>query len=143
MSEISKDQFDSILDAISTTDNGLRKICAENGCFNQDFYRYMNKHPEEMGRYAHAKELQADVIFDSLTDIADDSMNDTTKDEEGNIRVNHEIVKRSALRVDTRKWVLAKSRPKKYGDSTKVEHSGGVLIAGARVIDLIPEEETD
>jgi len=71
-------------------------------------------------QYARAKEIQADVIFEELFDIADDGSNDwmTRETERGNIVevANHEHISRSKLRIDTRRWALSKMLPKKYGD---------------------------
>lgn len=39
--------------------------------------------------------------------------------------INMENIQRSHLRVDTRKWIAPKMRPKKYGDSTNVKITGG------------------
>ena len=142
MSAITPEQFTDIVDAISVSADGLRKICAGVGCETRDFYRYLNKNPEEMPRYAHAKELQADVIFDSMCDIADESQQDTYEDEFGNVKTNNEIVQRSKLRVETRKWILAKSRPTKYGD--KIEHGGAIELLGKRTIKILaPKDDAE
>ena len=34
----------------------------------------------------------------------------------------------SKLRVETRKWIASKLKPKKYGDKVQTEHSGSVAI---------------
>lgn len=138
MSKIGDEQFSDILQAISVSADGLRKICADLGCDPKDFYRYLNQaDAEAKQRYAHAKELQADVIFDDMMDIADESSNDTYEDENGNIKTNNEIVQRSKLRVETRKWILAKARPKKYGD--KIEHDTTIRVESTENIDAVIE----
>ena len=42
------------------------------------------------------------------------------------------------VRIDTRKWVMGKLRPKKYGENIKMEHSGpdGAPIAVASTVGL-------
>ena len=32
------------------------------------------------------------------------------------------------LQIDTRKWVLSRMNPKKYGDKQQMEHSGDVAV---------------
>ena len=64
-------------------------------------------------RYARAREDQADYLADQILDIADDGGADLI---EGTTKVNWENVQRSKLRVDARKWVAAKLKPKRYGD---------------------------
>jgi hypothetical protein len=63
-------------------------------------------------------------MFDELLEIADDGTNDTYEDVDGNPRTDHDVIARSKLRVDTRKWYLAKSMPKLYGERVALEHSG-------------------
>jgi hypothetical protein len=55
-----------------------------------------------------------------LLSIADDGSNDTyvIDEETGATAVNHDVINRSRLRVDTRKWLMSKLAPKKYGDRT-------------------------
>jgi hypothetical protein len=74
--------------------------------------------------YARARDEQVAKFADELQDIADDASNDFSVDEDGNEIVNHEHIQRSKLRIDTRKWILAKMMPKKYGDRAAVELSG-------------------
>lgn len=73
-------------------------------------------------QYARAREVQADTLFDEILQIADDGLNDTYKDDEGKVRVDQDVIARSRLRVDARKWMAGKLRPKVYGD--KLELAG-------------------
>jgi hypothetical protein len=67
-------------------------------------------------------------------DIADDSSNDVTEFDLGDgvitQKVNSEVVQRSRLRVDARKWMLGKMNPKKYGERLELDNklSGEVNI---------------
>ncbi len=60
-------------------------------------------------QYARAKEQQSEVFAEELIDIADD------------VTTNEEDVQRSKLRIETRKWLMGKMKPKKYGDVLKIE----------------------
>lgn len=102
--------------------------------------------------YAKARESQAEVLADQIIEIADDSAEDfifiegEDKDGQGAKRVaNKEQVKRSALRVDARKWVAAKLLPRKYGDKTQLEHSGpnGGAIPTEFIIKFVKPDEHD
>lgn len=75
-------------------------------------------------RYDHARMVGYMLRADELLDIADDGTNDTYVDDEGRPRVDIDVIQRSRLRVDTRKWVLAKMLPKIYGDKVINEHTG-------------------
>ena len=79
-------------------------------------------------QYAHAREAQADTLFDDILDIADDWRNDWMErrgrgDEDLGWKENGEAISRSRLRVDARKWMASKLAPKKYGD--KLALTGG------------------
>ncbi len=73
-------------------------------------------------QYAHAREMQADALFDEALEIADETTGDLTTDKDGKEIVRHENIQRSRLRVDTRKWAAGKLAPKRYGD--KLQHTG-------------------
>jgi hypothetical protein len=81
--------------------------------------------PRRVSRALHARELQADCLAEEILEIADDGRNDWTKREDGSDAVNAEVVQRSRLRVDARKWLLAKLQPKKYDDRIAQEVTGG------------------
>lgn len=69
---------------------------------------------EKIGeRYAAACKTRAELMAFEIFEIADDGSNDTYIDPEtGQERTNHDVVQRSRLRVDTRKWYLSKVLPK-------------------------------
>lgn len=89
-------------------------------------YRWLQSNGEFREQYARAKEIQAEVMADELLEIADDGSNDWMTKRFGETEVempNPEVLQRSKLRVDTRKWIMSKLLPKKYGD--KLQHTGG------------------
>lgn len=91
---------------------------------------------EFLKQYAYARNAQAEHLFDELLEIADDGSNDLmtiTKGDHSYEVENKEVVNRSRLRVDTRKWYLSKVLPKKYGDKVDVT-SGGEVIKGNTII---------
>lgn len=90
--------------------NSLRKICAADDMPGlSTVFKWLNEHPEFVEQYARAREQQAEHFADELVEIADDLTGDAQRDR---------------LRVDTRKWVASKLKPKKFGETTKHEHSG-------------------
>lgn len=80
--------------------------------------------------YAQAKSDQADILAEEMLEIADKATNDwmerNDKDNPG-YTLNGEAVARSRLRIETRKWLAGKLRPKKYGE--KIEHSGTMGVS--------------
>lgn len=73
--------------------------------------------------YARARQIQAEHLFEELCDIADDSRNDWME-RNGYTVADQEAIQRSKLRVDTRKWILARMDSKRYAETSKHEHSG-------------------
>jgi len=101
---------------------GLVKICKDEHIPSRStVMRWLLNNKEFQDKYAQAREAQADYLLEELLDIADDKSGDTYEDAKGNIKVDHENINRSRLRVDTRKWVIAKLAPKKYGDRVALD----------------------
>lgn len=75
--------------------------------------------------YAQAKEDQADYLAEEILEIADDGKNDWMENNDPDnpgYKFNGEHHQRSRLRVDTRKWIASKLKPKKYGE--RMTHAG-------------------
>ena len=87
-------------------------------------------------RYTQAREIAVDEMADELFDIADDGRNDWVERENERtgstfVALNDEAIQRARLRVDTRKWYLAKIAPKRFGDKQQVEHTGTINLVNA------------
>ncbi|WP_444633239.1 terminase small subunit-like protein [Cupriavidus oxalaticus] len=103
----------------------LRKICADEGMPDKtSVLRWLYTNEEFRTQYARARELQQEFMAEEILEIADDGTNDTYVDADGNVRVDHDVIARSRLRVDTRKWLMSKLAPKKYGERVDVNHGG-------------------
>lgn len=109
----------------------LNSICKSEGFPHESTVRswYLQDiNPEFTTKYARARELQAEKWADEIVDIADDGTNDyierQNKDGSTYEAVNSEHINRSRLRVDTRKWMLSKMLPKKYGEKLEI---GGTI----------------
>ena len=64
---------------------------------------------------------------EEINEIADDGRNDWMTIQRGGEEVevpNPEVLQRSRLRVDTRKWLMSKIAPKRYGEKLQTEISG-------------------
>ncbi|MEN6536667.1 MAG: hypothetical protein ABFD89_23630 [Bryobacteraceae bacterium] len=105
----------------------LRSICRDPGSPSIDaVMRWLGDETKADFRqqYARAREAQADRLAEEILEIADDGTNDTYVDENGNTRTDQDVIARSRLRVDARKWLASKMAPKKYGDKLLSEHTG-------------------
>lgn len=100
----------------------LKAICRDDFMPpNWQVHEWLSGKPEFADRYARACEVRADTIFDDILEIADDNQQDIVLNADGTERLNTDHVQRAKLRIDARKWALAKMQPKKYGD--KVDHN--------------------
>ncbi len=123
---------DKICDGLADA-RSLRSICLDCDMPNQStVFRWLadERYASFRERYARAREAQADALFDEMLDIADDGSNDWVerKREDGtsDTVIDHEHVQRSKLRIEARKWMAGKLRPKVYGD--KIEHTHDVNL---------------
>lgn len=116
----------------------MRTVCKMDGMPHMvTVFRWLADNEEFRKQYEKAKSESADALVEELIDIADDGTNDWMEkyDKDGKFAgwtLNGEHVQRSRLRVDTRKWIAAKLKPKKYGERVDVTSDGekieGVVI---------------
>lgn len=92
-------------------------------------WRWRTDHPEFAEKYTAAWECLGQQMQDEILAIADDGKNDWMEREDGSKEWNREHSMRSRLRVDTRKWLMGKLWPKKFGDKLELEHSGEIGFA--------------
>lgn len=118
----------------------LRSVLKDNDMPNSEtFYKWVDSSEAKTKQYARACEERADAIFEEMIDIADDGSNDLMTVVKGDKKYeteNREVTNRSRLRVDTRKWMLSKMMPKKYGDKLDVTSDGEKLVAP--IINVLP-----
>lgn len=110
----------------------LRAICRQDNMpALSTVFLWLSKEKSFSDQYARAKEEQAELLADEIVQIADDGLNDTYVDENGNRRTDQDVIARSRLRVDARKWVASKLKPKKYGDFQRTESSVEMHVTNA------------
>lgn len=140
---VNLDKFNAVIQDIEEG-MSLRKSCKRNSISSRTFYEWIDEDEELKKRYVRACEDRAEAIMDEAYEIADDNRNDTKLmyDKNGNeIELeDKEWTNRSKLRVDLRKWHLAKLQPKKYGDKIDVT-SGGEKIEMPLFPDVIKKKE--
>ena len=106
----------------------VRTICkADDMPGMETIFRWLRENPDFREHYARAKAEAADALVEEMLDIADDGANDWMEihDKDGvcvGYKINGEHIQRSRLRLDTRKWIAAKLKPKKYGDQLDLNH---------------------
>ena len=61
------------------------------------------------------------VWGEEIIEIADDATRDYTTDQHGNRVFNHESVHRAKLRIEARKWQMARLDPRLWGDRQQID----------------------
>lgn len=104
----------------------LKKICEDDTLPSQTtIYKWLADQPNFAVRYAHAREAQADALFDEVLHIANTPLiGEKVKiDADGNEEITRgDMIEHRRLQIDARKWMAGKLRPKKYGDKIELEH---------------------
>lgn len=78
--------------------------------------RRLREDHELRKRYELAKMLGIEVLADELCDLADE------------VPAKKQAVMKARLQIDTRKWLLMKLLPHKYGDTLALKHTGDVHV---------------
>ena len=64
------------------------------------------------------QKLEMEHIYNDKLEILK-AYNNLTRN--GKLIINQEVIARSRLRVDSRKWIASKLKPKRFGDYTKIQ----------------------
>lgn len=108
------------------------------------FYKWLDESPEFQKRYARAKELAAEALYDEMLQIARTPVKGTevTDGPLGVTVKTADALGHRRLLIDTIKWRLAKERPEKYGDKLDVTSKGEALAVPAIIGMTIKNETT-
>ena len=82
----------------------LRQACVKLGATRSEVYVDLAEDQAFSDQYARATSIRADDQFDEMFEIADGAGDP----------------QRDRLRVDTRKWALARMNPRKYGEKVQI-----------------------
>lgn len=103
--ELNEEMSSRICDRIAAG-RSLRSICGDDDCPSMSVVlRWLNESADFRRLYAQAREAQADALVDEMLDIADDKTLDAND---------------RRVRLDARKWLAGKLRPRKYGEKILV-----------------------
>ena len=119
---------EEILDRMHNGES-LNEICRGEHMPNERTVRRWNMDDVDgfSPKYARARDALIEYHADEILNISDNATNDWMErhNNDGEAigwQVNGDHVSRSKLRVESRKWLLSKLRPDRYGD--RVQHSG-------------------
>ena len=135
--------FDEICEII-VNGKSLRSALTKVNISAQTFFVWMREDDSKSKQYAQATTERAEMMFEDMFEIADDSQGDFDTVDLGDgitsEKFNSEHVQRSRLRVDTRKWALSKMMPKKYGDKIDLTTDGQKLDSAVTIFQ-IPDDK--
>ena len=119
---------ETILERLSDGE-GLIAICRDKGMPSDGAVRHWVETDYDgfASRYAQARVRGVERLADEILELSDDNSRDV-KLIDGREVTDHEVVARSRLRVDSRKWLLSKLLPKTYGDKLDLNHSGEMAL---------------
>lgn len=114
----------AIVDQIADTGKSLRSVCKENEVKPSTFLRWVSEDEKLAEQYVRAMQVRADTHFSEIVEISDTQEIGTveTAKEWGTETKTADMVEHRRLRIDARKWVIARMNPRKYGD--KLELAG-------------------
>ncbi|HEY6983842.1 terminase small subunit protein [Reyranella sp.] len=96
----------------------LRAICRDPALPGETVVRrWATERPAFAARIRRARETGLATLADELLEIADDPSADSAVDDKGRTRTDAEAIQRSRLRIETRKWLLAKALPQIWGEA--------------------------
>jgi len=120
----------------------LRSALKKNGPLSsQTFTKWCDIDENMAKRYTRATIKRAEAIFEDILNIADENLKDVYIDPDGIERTDHDVIQRARLRVDARKWVLAKMHPTKYGDKIDVTSDNKALAVPA-IVGMVIKNKT-
>jgi hypothetical protein len=114
--KFSQEIFDEICVRIASGES-LRKICKDDKMpALVNVWRWLNDNEALSKQYTHAREEQAETLADEIQEICDAEM---PMDAFGKIDAG--AVNQARLKIDSRKWIASKLKPKRFGDYTKIQ----------------------
>jgi len=117
-----QDKFNAILVDIASGEAAYKAIEA-NGLTRKAFYHLIATDETAGNKYARAKQAGMERWADDIVELADEEriVTKTVTRKDGSVEViEMDIVDRARLQVDSRKWLLSKLAPKKYGDKLEL-----------------------
>ncbi len=136
-SKYTEELADTICERLAAGES-LARICKDKNMPNKETvvnWAITNRNNFFM-KYAQARHEQLWLYADEMLDIADNAGDHvgpgdfTVSPKTGRIIVNHDAIQRAKLKIDTRKWLLAKLLPAQFGEHRReiIEQRGEVTV---------------
>tara|TARA_R110000851_G_scaffold65296_2_gene148402 strand:- start:8 stop:451 length:444 start_codon:yes stop_codon:yes gene_type:complete len=136
--------FNRIIKGITDQGKSLRGMLLEDNMpSSKTFYIWLESDEEKVKQYARACEDRQEKLLDEILQISDNKEFDTKTVGDGAEVPNHEWISRSKLKVDSRKWLLGKLNPKKYGNTVDITSGGDKIKQQILSINPLIDSEND
>ena len=136
--------FNRIVKGITDQGKSLRGMLLEDNMpSSKTFYIWLESDQEKVKQYARACEDRQEKLLDEILQISDNTEFDTKTVGDGAEVANHEWISRSKLKVDSRKWLLGKLNPKKYGNTVDITSGGDKIKQQILSINPLIDSEDD
>lgn len=121
----------------------LRTVCLKEDMPSiATVFNWFKVYPDFLVQYARATEERSEAMAEDILDIADDGTNDWMEIN-GRDVPDQEAIQRSKLRVEARKWLMSKMKPKKYGDKVDLTSDGKAIEGNTIIFKKFDGTETD
>jgi hypothetical protein len=120
----------AVLDGMAIDGLSCFKACQAAGVPNSTFMRWVDADTKLAERYAHAREDLIEKMAQELLDLSDQDVGQTHDNKK-----DWAAIQKHKLQVDTRKWLLARLAPKKYGDRLAIAGDESAPLKVEQTID--------
>jgi transposase-like protein len=143
--DYSQEMADRICESLSEG-MSLREICRSEEMPNKaTVFRWLNAHKEFSDQYARAREEQAETLADEIVAIVDsaasplmvDGLPLNGPDGKPILVADTAAVAHARLKMDARKWVASKLKPKKYGEKLGIGGAEDLPPVGIELIERV------
>jgi hypothetical protein len=126
--------IDAVLDAVASG-RTVTAACKQNLIDPAKLHSWVMRDPLLQERYDEARKIQAEVMLDEMIEISNDGANDTYIDARGVARTDFDVVQRSRLRLEQRRWQMSKVNPHRFGDKLAVDQKVETTVNHAETLD--------
>lgn len=127
-----------IFDRIANKES-IRFACENESISKKTYLLWISKSDHYAHMHARAMEERAECIFEEMINIADTPVEgEVIKETENGVEVTKsDMIQHRKLQIDTRKWMLSKMQPKKYGDKLDVTSDGEKISDNKIQIEIV------
>lgn len=109
----------------------LKSICLRDGMPDKStFFRWLREYGELRDNYNTSIDQRTEAQHEMLLDMGDEALNDI---QTVDFKASNAVVSAYKLKSDNFKWVMARMKPKKYGDKLDVMSDGKAIKGNVMV----------